>query len=52
VIIGSIGFVIGFFDPIIFTPQANKGPLLGLFITGQPGLGLITGGIYWHVKIK
>ena len=34
VIVGVIGFSIGFIGPIIFTPEANQGPLLGIFITG------------------
>src|SRR5258708_4321163 len=42
-ILGGIGFVGGFFGPIIFTPQANQGPLLGIFITGP--LGFILGAI-------
>lgn len=34
VILGLIGFV----GPLIFTPDANQGPLLGIFITGPIGL--------------
>jgi len=54
IIIGSIGFVLGFFGPIIFYPSANQGPLLGIFITGPIGflIGLVGGGIYWRVKVK
>ena len=33
-VVGAIGFSGGFFGPMIFTPDANQGPLLGLFITG------------------
>ncbi len=43
VILGGIGFSIGFFGPMIFTPQANQGPLLGIFITGP--LGAVAGAI-------
>jgi hypothetical protein len=43
VIVGAVGFIGGFFGPLIFTPDANQGPLLGLFITGP--LGVIVGGI-------
>ena len=39
----SLGFVAGFVGPIIFTPQANQGPLLGIFITGP--LGFVVGGL-------
>ena len=35
---GSIGFAVGFFGPIVFTPEANQGPLLGIFLTGPAGL--------------
>ena len=36
-VLGSIGFVGGFFGPIVFMPEANQGPLLGIFITGPLG---------------
>ncbi|MER8747982.1 hypothetical protein NKH57_01640 [Mesorhizobium sp. M1050] len=44
-ILGVIGFIGGFVGPIVFTPEANQGPLLGIFITGPLGfvLGLIVG---------
>lgn len=42
-IVGGIGFVGGFFGPMILKPEANLGPLLGIFITGP--LGAILGGI-------
>ncbi|MDX8433880.1 hypothetical protein RFN25_10575 [Mesorhizobium abyssinicae] len=44
-ILGVIGFLVGFVGPVIFTPEANQGPLLGIFITGPLGfvLGLIVG---------
>jgi hypothetical protein len=45
VICGAIGFAIGFFGPLIFSPEANQGPLLGIFITGPGGavLGFLLG---------
>ncbi|TIV61327.1 hypothetical protein [Mesorhizobium sp.] len=45
VLLGLVGFVVGFVGPLIFTPDANQGPLLGLLITGPLGLvfGLIVG---------
>ncbi|HEY5648180.1 MAG TPA: multidrug ABC transporter permease [Nitrospiria bacterium] len=51
-IIGGLGFIIGFVGPIIFFPEANQGPLLGLFITGPLGTaaGAIGGGVYWYVQ--
>jgi hypothetical protein len=42
-IVGSIGFAAGFFGPIIFTPEANQGPLLGIFITGP--IGVVVGAV-------
>ncbi len=46
-IIGGVCFLLGFVGPIIFSPDANQGPLLGIFITGPLGfiLGLIIGGV-------
>lgn len=48
VILGGIGFAAGFFGPILFMPEANQGPLLGIFITGPLGfvLGIICGAVY------
>jgi hypothetical protein len=43
IIVGGIGFVAGFVGPIIFTPESNQGPLLGIFITGP--LGFIVGAL-------
>lgn len=44
-IIGGIGFVLGFFGPMILDPSSGNGPLLGIFITGPGGfaLGLLYG---------
>lgn len=42
-IVGAVGFSGGFFGPMILSPEANQGPLLGLFITGP--LGFLAGGI-------
>lgn len=52
VLLGGIGFTAGFFGPIVFTPHANQGPLLGIFITGPLGfvLGGVAGLVYWVVK--
>ena len=51
-VIGAVGFVGGFFGPIIFAPEANQGPLLGLFITGPLGflLGGAVGFVYGLVR--
>jgi hypothetical protein len=49
---GAIAFAAGFFGPLIFTPGANQGPLLGIFITGPLGLllGAIGGALYWLIR--
>ena len=49
---GGIGFVGGFFGPMILAPSANQGPMLGIFITGPLGFiaGGIGGAVYWAVK--
>lgn len=45
VIVGGIGFLLGFIGPMVVTPGANQGPMLGIFITGPPGflIGLLWG---------
>lgn len=43
--LGVVGFACGFFGPMALVPEANQGPLLGIFITGPGGLalGLVAG---------
>jgi hypothetical protein len=47
-IVGGIGFALGFFGPMIVTPGANQGPMLGLFVTGPAGalIGALGGLVY------
>ena len=44
-VVGGIGFALGFFGPMIFVPDANQGPMFGIFISGPLGflLGLVIG---------
>ena len=42
--VGGLAFAAGFFGPLVVTPDANQGPLLGIFITGPVGLAL---GLLW-----
>jgi len=51
-IMGGVGFAGGFFGPIIFMRGANRGPLLGIFITGPLGfiLGAVAGAAYWFAR--
>ena len=46
--VGAVGFCGGFFGTMILTPEANQGPLLGIFITGP--LGFIGGGILGAIR--
>ncbi|PLX73995.1 MAG: hypothetical protein C0615_09910 [Desulfuromonas sp.] len=54
ILIGTVGFAAGFFGPMLLTPEANQGPLLGIFITGPGGflLGAIGGVLYWRWKLS
>ncbi len=54
ILVGTIGFSLGFFGPLILTPSSNQGPLLGILVTGPLGffLGLFLGGLYWNKKEK
>jgi hypothetical protein len=47
-LVGAIGFCGGFFGSMILTPEANQGPLLGIFITGP--LGFLAGAIFGAVR--
>ena len=51
-ILGGIGFVAGFFGPILLSPGANQGPLLGIFVTGPLGFvaGAAAGWIYGRTR--
>ena len=44
-VLGLVGFVCGFIGPMVFSPDANQGPMLGIFTTGPGGalLGVILG---------
>lgn len=51
-VLGGVGFACGFFGPIALNPEANQGPLLGIFITGPKGvlLGLVLGAVVAVLK--
>ena len=51
VVLGVSGFVLGFFGPMIFAPEANQGPMLGIFITG-PGGALLGAVLGWAYGVK
>ncbi len=50
--LGGLGFAAGFFGPMFLAPEANQGPLLGIFITGPLGavLGALAGWIDWRKR--
>lgn len=50
--VGTAAFAAGFFGPMIFTPESNQGPLLGIFVNGPAGFvaGLIVGGVVGWVR--
>jgi len=53
-ILGAIGFVCGFFGPIALNPDANQGPLVGIFLSGPAGvvLGLILAAICTALNVR
>jgi len=52
IVLGGIGFIAGFIGPILLAPEANQGPLLGIFVTGPAGfvLGVAIGWIYGRLR--
>jgi len=52
--LGVTGFVAGFFGPIALNPEANQGPLLGIFITGPLGAfaGLAVGALFRFLPVS
>jgi len=50
VLLGGVGFAAGFFGPMVFVPESNQGPMVGIFLTGPGGfaLGLL---LYLLMKI-
>jgi hypothetical protein len=52
-VLGIVGFVCGFFGPIVLAPGANQGPMIGIFITGPGGalLGAILGWVVGLLKV-
>lgn len=39
-LLGAAGFAAGFFGPMLFVPEANQGPLVGILISGPAGVVL------------
>ena len=47
-LLGGIGFAAGFFGPVLLMPEANQGPLLGIFITGP--IGVVLGAVAGYLR--
>jgi hypothetical protein len=47
-ILGGFGFFAGFVGPMILAPDANQGPLLGIFYTGP--IGFVAGLALWFLS--
>jgi hypothetical protein len=47
-IVGGVGFIVGFIGPMMMPSEASQGPMLGVLITGPVGLviGAIAGLVY------
>jgi hypothetical protein len=51
--VGGAALFVGFIGPILFMPNANQGPLLGVFITGPIGtLAGTVGGLIYGLVAK
>jgi hypothetical protein len=46
-LVGGVGLALGFFGPLVLTPKASLGPLLGILLTGPVGfvLGALVGAV-------
>lgn len=53
VVLGAVGLCTGFYAPIVLNPDANQGPLFGIFITGPAGFlgGILLGRLVLHLPI-
>jgi hypothetical protein len=51
-IVGAVGLALGFVGPLLVTPSANLGPLLGILITGPGGfvLGAVAGAVAGRLR--
>jgi hypothetical protein len=52
-VLGGVGFAAGFFGPMALRPDANQGPMVGIFITGPGGalLGLVLGTVFRFLPV-
>jgi hypothetical protein len=47
-VLGGVGFVLGFVGPMVLSPESNIGPIIGILITGPGGAlaGLLLGALF------
>ncbi len=52
--LGAAGFAAGFFGPLVFAPDSNQGPLVGILMSGPGGalLGGLIGGMCKLLRIS
>jgi uncharacterized membrane protein YeaQ/YmgE (transglycosylase-associated protein family) len=52
--LGAVGFAAGFFGPLLFSPDSNQGPLVGILMSGPAGalLGLVLLGVCTVVGVS
>lgn len=49
-ILGGVAFAIGYIGPVVITPEANQGPLIGIFFTGPLGFVVgVAGALGWRL---
>lgn len=46
--LGTLALLVGVIGPIVWTPEANQGPLLGIFIVGP--LGFCVGAVVGFIR--
>jgi len=53
-ILGGIGFAAGFIGPVVLNPEANQGPLVGIFLSGPGGavLGLLLFAVCFALRLS
>jgi hypothetical protein len=53
-IVGGVCLLAGYVGPIILTPNANSGPLFGIFISGPIGflVGVVSGFVYGLLRSR